>query len=160
MLLYLLRHGIAGPVAPGRDDAARTLTPEGVRLLKQQARAFKQAGFRVDRLVCSPLVRARQTAALVAPAWGVEPEEDALLRPGCSLEDVAEVWERHGRPDRVLLVGHQPDMGVLVRALTGSNARMRTGMMAVIETPVLRPTRGILIGLYDPEVTAHLAPHS
>ena len=45
----------------------------------------------------------------------------------------------------------------LVRALTGSNAKMRTGMMAVIDVQALRPSGGLLLGLYDPEVMARLA---
>ena len=57
-----------------------------------------------------------------------------------------------------MLVGHQPDLGRLARTLTGSNAKMRAGMMAVIDVQALRPSGGLLLGLYDPEVMARLAP--
>lgn len=157
MQLYLFRHGIAGPAAVGKADATRTLTPEGIDQLKRQAQAFERAGIRVDRLYASPLVRARQTAALLAPALGVAAETDTLLRPGCILDDVAELLARDPRADRVMLVGHQPYLGHFVHTLTGSNAVMRTGMMAVIDVRTVRPSGGRLLGLYDPDVMARLA---
>ncbi len=158
MVLYLFRHGIAGPATLGQGDAERTLTPEGIDRLKRQAGVLQRAGFRMDRLVSSPLVRARQTAELLAPALGVSPEIDTLLKPGCTLDDAAELLARRPQARRVMLVGHQPDLGRLVRTLTGSNARVHTGTMAVIDVQALRPSSGLLLGLYDPEVMARLAP--
>ena len=158
MVLYLFRHGIAGPAPPGQGDAARTLTPEGIDQLKRQARALERAGFRMDRLLTSPLVRARQTADLLAPALGVPSETDTLLQPGFTLDDAAELLARHAQAWRLMFVGHQPDPGRLVRFLTGSNAKMLTGTMAVIDVQAVRPSGGLLLGLYDPEVMARLAP--
>lgn len=158
MFLYLFRHGIAEAPTSGRSDAARTLTPEGIDQLKRQARTFERAGIRLDRLYCSPLVRARQTADLLAPALGVSVETDPLLKPGCTLDDVAELLARDAEARRVMLVGHQPYLGRLVHMLTGGNAGMATGMMAVIDLHAVRPSGGLLRGLYDPEVMARLAP--
>lgn len=158
MVLYLFRHGIAGPPPPGQSDAARTLTPEGVDRLKRQAAALRCAGIRVDRLCHSPLVRARQTAELLAPALNVAAETESLLRPGCGLGDVAELVARHPQAGHLMLVGHQPDLGRLVHALTGCNARIHTGTMAVIEARAVRPSGGLLLGLYDPDVMARLGP--
>ena len=158
MILHLFRHGIAGLPPPGHGDAARTLTPEGVDRLKRQAAALQHAGFGVDRLWNSPLVRARQTAELLAPALGVSAETDTLLKPGCSLADVTELMRRYPHAGRVMLVGHQPDMGRLIQTLTGANARIHTGTMAVIEVRAWRPSGGLLLGLYDPEAMARLAP--
>ena len=45
-----------------------------------------------------------------------------------------------------------------MRVLTGSNAKMRTGMMAVVDVQAVRPSGGLLLGLYDPDVMARLAP--
>ena len=157
MVLYLFRHGIAGPATAGQGDAARTLTPEGIDRLKRQAAALERAGFRIDRLVTSPFVRARQTADLLAPALGAPPETDTLLRCGCTFDDAAELLARYPMDASVMLVGHQPDLGRLVRTFTGSNAKMRTGMMAVIDVQAVRPSGGLLLGLYDPEVMARLA---
>ena len=112
----------------------------------------------MDRLLTSPLVRARQTADLLAPALGVPSETDTLLQPGFTLDDAAELLARHAQAWRLMFVGHQPDLGRLVRFLTGSNAKMRTGTMAVIDVQAVRPSGGLLLGLYDPEVMARLAP--
>lgn len=157
MVLYLFRHGMAGPATAGQGDAARTLTPEGIARLKRQAAALERACFRIDRLLTSPLARARQTADLLAPALGVSPETDTLLQCGCTFEDAAELLAQYPPDTRVMFVGHQPDLSRLVRTFTGSNAKMRTGMMAVIDVQALRPSGGLLLGLYDPEVMARLA---
>ena len=157
MVLYLVRHGIAGPPSLGQSDAARTLTTDGIRQLEQQAGALLRARIRVDRLVSSPLVRARQTAELLAPALNATPEVDTLLKPGCTFDEAAELVARRPEAAQVMFVGHQPDLGRLVHTLTGSNAKIRTGTMAVIDVQALRPSGGILLGLYEPEVMARLA---
>ena len=157
MVLYLFRHGIAGPATAGLGDAARTLTSEGIDRLKRQAAALERAGFRIDRLLTSPLVRARQTAEILASALAVTPETDTLLKPDCRLDDVAELVARRPQAERVMLVSHQPALGRLVHTLTGGNAKVRTGTMAVLDVYALRPSGGLLLGLYDPDVMARLA---
>src|SRR5258705_5382967 len=73
--LYLMRHGLAAPGA-GMSDRERPLTPVGVREMECAAAGLASAGIRFDRIVSSPLVRAVQTARLVARAQSpaIEPE--------------------------------------------------------------------------------------
>ena len=155
MRLYLLRHGIAEDHHPD-GDAARRLTPEGVARMRLQAAAFARMDLRLARVLSSPLCRARQTADLVAEALGVPVEEAQLLRPGCGLDDAAEVVEAAGRPQAALLVGHQPDLGELARALAGAVLKVRKGTLLALETPRVRRGAGTLVGLYDPEAMARL----
>ncbi len=158
MVLYLMRHGAAASAEPGRGDLSRTLTPEGIEQVKRLAAALKRAGVRVDRLFASPLMRARQTAALVATALGVAPEQDDLLKPGCTLDDLAELAGRLDEAACVLCVGHQPDLGALVQQLTGGRVTLRPGALAAVEAPSLAPGQGVLLGLYDPAVLAPAQP--
>ena len=76
MLLYLVRHAIAIPRgAPGiSSDASRELTPEGIRRMRQNARALVQLDVVIEEVWTSPLIRARQTADLLA--------EELIPRPG------------------------------------------------------------------------------
>jgi phosphohistidine phosphatase len=156
MILYLLRHGEAERPFPGLEDAVRALTPEGVARLERQAAALARSGLRVDRVLTSPLVRARQTAALVASALGTPVAEEGLLRPRCTLEEVTEMVARAGAGEHLLCVGHEPDLSEHVLGLTGSIVVMRPGMLAVIEVIRARPRGGVLLGLYDPDVLVRL----
>ncbi len=154
MRLYLVRHGIAEAPFGGKPDHARALTPEGVARLKRQAAFFGRMGWDVDLVLCSTLLRARQTAALLAPALGAPVTEEALLGPGCSLDDLQEALAVHGDPPRVMIVGHQPAMGHLVHVLTGRRVAMRPGAAAVVEAERLRPGAGVLLAHYDPDAPA------
>src|SRR5216683_2320278 len=70
--LYLIRHGLAeerGEAWP--DDSKRPLTEEGMSRLRKQARGLARLGVMLDVVLTSPLVRARQTAEIVAA--GLDP---------------------------------------------------------------------------------------
>ena len=63
--LYLLRHGIAIPARPSPiEEDDRPLTPKGKRRMKQIARGLRRLKITPDRLITSPLPRARQTAEM------------------------------------------------------------------------------------------------
>ena len=153
--LYLLRHGIAEDRHPD-GDAARTLTAQGIAKMQLQAAAFRHLDLGLDRVLSSPYDRARQTARLVAEALGVPVEEHAALRAGCHFDDLAGVIEAAGRPETALVVGHQPDLGEIVYALTGASVKVRKGTLVALDAPGLRRGRGSLRGLYDPDAVARL----
>jgi phosphohistidine phosphatase len=111
MRLVIVRHAEA---APGEPDELRSLTAQG----REQARALgellRAVGIEPDVVVTSPLLRARETASALQLG---APEVDERLSPGASPEDVRDAaW---GRGETVLLVGHQPDCGRAVLALSG-----------------------------------------
>jgi phosphohistidine phosphatase len=112
--LYLVRHADA---APGHPDELRALTPEG----REQAQALAEqlAGEQppLDAVVSSPLLRARETAAAIAAATGLDAEADERLAPGATADAVRAVIA--GRGERVAVVGHQPDCGEIAAELTG-----------------------------------------
>ena len=111
MRLVIVRHAEA---APGNPDELRPLTPRGreqARLLGQELRTH---GLAPDVIVSSPLLRARETAAALGLG---EPEIDERLAPGATPEDVRAAASDRGAT--VVVVGHQPDCGRAVAALTG-----------------------------------------
>ena len=120
MRLIVVRHAEA---APGEPDELRALTPAGRAAARELgARLAEQ---RPDAVVSSPLLRARETAAPIAAAAGVEAEPDDRLAPGATVDDVRQVVG--GRGETVVVVGHEPDCGEIVHALTGREVRFPSG---------------------------------
>jgi phosphohistidine phosphatase len=74
MEIFLLRHGLAVERGtPGfKDDALRPLTPKGRRQLRKIAAAMKKWICACDLILSSPLVRAKQTAEIVAAGIEIE----------------------------------------------------------------------------------------
>jgi phosphohistidine phosphatase len=121
MQLYVVRHGIAieeGGVAP---DASRPLGEKGRRRFRKTARAFGKLGHRLDLILTSPLVRAVQTAEILAGA--TDYGEVAVLEeldPKFPVETLREAIEaRAGKAGAVAIVGHEPQLSSLLAALSG-----------------------------------------
>jgi len=114
MQLLIVRHAEA---APGDPDELRALTAAG----REQARAvgtrLRDDGVRPDAILTSPLLRARETGALIGRELGVQPVADERLAPGATAADVARAVGDRGAT--VVVVGHQPDCSQVAAALTG-----------------------------------------
>jgi len=68
--------------------------------------------------VASPLTRARETAEIVAAAYGGMPVETSVaLAPGHRPEEIVEWLEHHAAHERIAIVGHEPDLSDLVSVL-------------------------------------------
>ena len=114
MRVYLVRHAQA---AGGDPDDLRPLTAEGRADARALGERLARDGVRADAVISSPLLRARETAAEIARALGCEPEADERLAPGATAEAVRATVA--GRGDEVVVVGHQPDCGLIAAELTG-----------------------------------------
>jgi phosphohistidine phosphatase len=112
MRLLIVRHAEA---APGSPDELRTLTPAGREQARELGRRLRGQGLEADAVVSSPLLRARETAQALHLG---EVEIDERLAPGATAADIADAAA--GRGATVVLVGHQPDCGQAVAALTGA----------------------------------------
>lgn len=121
--LYLIRHAIAderGPKWP--DDTKRPLTRAGIAKMRRAAKGIVAAGMKVDLVLSSPLIRARQTAEIVAGAFKRPPKivEAKELAPDQSAETVAKLLASHRQTRQLALVGHEPDLGQLAAWLIGA----------------------------------------
>jgi phosphohistidine phosphatase len=130
MLLYVMRHGPAQDRAASGYDADRALTPEGRELVARAARELgRRSGAGIVRVLASPLVRARETAelvrAVVCPHGVVELRRELLPDDDPPLSLVQEVVALGGDS---LVVGHQPSVEALVRALAEDGARTALGV--------------------------------
>jgi len=147
--LLLLRHGTAEDHGV-RPDAARDLVARGERQARIAGRALARLELVPDVLLASPKVRAWRTAELAAETLGVAPaRHDALVGL-----DRDEALLAAGLGERVLLVGHEPDLSQVVHDLTGARCRMRKGGVAVI---ALEGSRGELQALLRPRDLLRIA---
>lgn len=134
MQLYLVRHAEA---APGEPDEARPLTPAGRETARVLGERLAADGVKPDAVLTSPLLRARETAAVLARAAGLRlrPEPDERLAPGATAEALRAALA--GRGERVVVVGHQPDCGRIAAELTGGpEPRFPPAGMVVIDLRV------------------------
>jgi len=114
MTVYLVRHGAAKSEA---EDPARPLSEMGRDQVRRVARHAAGAGLRVAEIRHSGLLRARETAEILAthlsPARRTKATEG--LRPG---DDAAMAQAAiEAAADPVMLVGHLPHLDRLASAL-------------------------------------------
>ncbi len=118
MDLLVVRHAIAEPHAPGSPanvDAARRLTATGKKRFRRGAKGLRRLVPTLDLLVTSPLARAAETAEILATVYAEpEPVESPALAPGHQPEALAQWLADRGATGTVAVVGHEPDLGVLV----------------------------------------------
>jgi phosphohistidine phosphatase len=127
--LFLVRHAEA---APGEPDELRPLTPAGRETARALGDRLAAQGIQPDAVLSSPLLRARETAAELGRALGCDPETDERLAPGATADDVRAAVT--GRGTAVVVVGHQPDCGLIAAELAGGQPpRFPPGGMAVFE---------------------------
>ena len=121
--LYLVRHAIAAERgSEWKDDTKRPLTERGINRFKEVVKGLRHLDITVDEIFTSPLVRARQTAELLAAGLeGKAPVKvlDALA-PGHTPASVMTHLARVAKRRRVALVGHEPDLGELAAHLIGA----------------------------------------
>jgi phosphohistidine phosphatase len=127
MKVYVMRHGAAEEHAESGSDGDRALTPAGRERVRSVAETLLEANEAPVRIVTSPLVRAVQTAEIVAIATklgeqaGTVEVRRAVAPGGDALRLVRDLARAGGR--RVMLVGHEPDLSTLVAGLLGDFAR-------------------------------------
>lgn len=161
--LYLIRHGLAaerGDEWP--DDRLRPLVPDGMRRLRQETRGLAALGVTLDLVLTSPLVRARQTAEIVAAGLAPHPPLQALesLSPGTPVATVLADLAKHVRRSNVAVVGHEPDLGRLAARLLGTRRALefKKGAICCVEVealPVIGP--GLLKWFATPRMLRRLA---
>jgi phosphohistidine phosphatase len=128
-MVWLLRHGEA---VDGRPDEQRQLTDEGVRQATAAGLALARLDAHVDVCLCSPKVRALQTAQRACEPLGVAVTVDRAL--------AGEAFDARaltaGLGD-VLLVGHDPSLSRAVHDLTGARAKIKKGGLVGISSSEL-----------------------
>lgn len=157
MRIYIVRHAIAEDTPKrGGGDAQRALTSEGRKKMKEVAAGFVQLNTSVDAIFSSPLVRARQTADIVAGLLKKEVNEMAELSPGHSPADVVQRLREKSKLENVMLVGHEPNCSQLASYLLSETVKIemqfKKGGICLIESERLGPGDGLLLWLATPQI--------
>jgi phosphohistidine phosphatase len=160
MELLIVRHAIACERDAKRwpDDVERPLSPRGLMRARQAAAGVKRLVPRPQRVLSSPLLRARQTASILTQSAGW-PRAAACpqLLPDAPAETLLSVLAQTHEA-RIALVGHEPELGrLLARCLPGETEsaafELRKMGIALISFPGrARPRRGELRWLLPPKV--------
>lgn len=132
--LWLGRHAEAVDADAVGTDFNRVLSEYGRQQIGQLARWLLQREEPPELILHSPLVRARQTAEVIAGEIGngVVLMEESLLAPGFSTAPLLGRLKNSG-VSRVVCIGHQPDIGYCLTEITGGRALISPGTVAGIE---------------------------
>ena len=154
--LILIRHGIAEERTPEGDDFYRKLTEAGVEeltaFLPDIAPLLTESGNL--KIWTSPLVRARQTAELVAEATAVEviqPQE--FLETG-DFEAFMDALKQEDEGFNLALVGHEPYMSNWTKELIGAAIPFKKGAVALFTVDLNAEPIGNLEWLLAPGKSA------
>lgn len=157
MRLYFLRHGIAEDREKWQgDDTNRPLTEKGRKRLERTAKNIAPLDLELNHIITSPLVRARQTAEIMAKTLKLKDAllEDTRLAPGFNLDTLKLLLAEHSQCKAILLVGHEPDFSQTINALTHGIVVMKKGALARVDLIDLTTLEGQLAWLIPPKVLA------
>ena len=154
MNVFFLRHGLAVELDEFdyANDAARPLTPKGNKQLRTVATALHAMELRPDLIWSSPLVRARQTAEIIAEELKLKKSLAYVeeLKPGGDEKKLIQTITRlKAVPENILLVGHEPDLSELISLLVtghaGAGFALKKGGLAKLEVEKLRAGKCALL---------------
>lgn len=114
MQLIIMRHGEAGW---HREDRQRTLTDPGRKGVVRTARQLLDAGWKPDRIWCSTLVRARETARIVGGVMTLSPLQQTFLTPDEDPLLCLDALQQEPASGCLMVVSHMPLVGRLTRLL-------------------------------------------
>ena len=136
--LWLARHGEAADTETAQSDFLRPLTENGRRQVSELTRWMIQREQPPELILHSPLLRAQQTAETVAAALGddsIVVRAESALAPGIDLDELLRKVSSTVA-ERILCVGHQPDMSrCLAGMIGGGEIHYSPGTMAGIDFP-------------------------
>jgi phosphohistidine phosphatase len=155
--LWLLRHADAEPHGT-REDAERRLTERGQAQARVAGAALARLQLQFEAVLFSPRVRARETIELAAAEWDQGQRRSPQVHPplggGFDAAAALELLSALSPDGHLLLVGHEPDLSLLVGDLTGARIDLKKGGVAAVR---LEGASGELVALLRPRELALIA---
>ena len=158
MDVFLLRHGLAENGRPGMPDAARELTSDGRKKMREIMRLARTAGVQPDYILTSPYPRALQTAEIAADVLEYSGEllPTQALVPHSRPELVWDEMRIHREASQLLLVSHEPLISHLASFLLDApslRVDFKKGALMRIEIDHAGPKpRGVLRWFLSPKM--------
>ncbi len=155
LFLSVIRHARAEPRGVRwPDDRRRPLTPAGIAAFEALLRTPRLRALAPDLVLTSGLTRAAQTARLLVKGFRHMPElrVTRTLEPGRDPETVLRLLRRRKGPRRIAVVGHEPDLSLLLAWITGRSLRrpLRKGAVCQIRLRAFEAGAGRVVWLVAP----------
>ena len=149
--LYLIRHGIAAEPEAYTNDEDRPLTSKGHQKTTKVGKQLRDKELHFDLILTSPLVRARETAAILqAIGLGSQVEDFPSLAPEGNIQTwvtwLQERQEYSTGNECLALVGHQPDLANWAETLVWGEAQNKLILKKAGVIGLTLPKRGTPIG--------------
>ena len=158
MEIYFLRHGDAGAAEGWKgSDAERPLSKDGAARMEKEAAAIARVRPALDAIFTSPLVRARQTAEIVAKKLRLVRALvlEERLAPGFGADELKGILEEHRALRGLMLVGHEPDFSrVISSCIGGGSVECRKGSLIRVDMDDISSLAGVLVWLLPPQMLA------
>jgi phosphohistidine phosphatase len=139
MIIHIVRHAEAVERSSDISEEHRYLTVRGRKRFRKAAATARKAGIQPDLILTSPLIRAVQTADILAEKlrYDGELQPDSRLGPGFRPESLDELLDAWPQGNEVALVGHEPDLGALTRTLLGieEECALKKGAIVSFDRP-------------------------
>ena len=136
--LLLLRHAKSSWKQPDVNDHDRPLNKRGKKEAPEVGKYLKANDLVPDMILSSTARRAQDTARTVADASGFEGDinlhQDLYLSDAACYLDI--IQSLPDTANRVLVVGHNPEMDDLLTLLTDVAQHMTTAALAQIDLPL------------------------
>ena len=154
--VYFMRHGDAGDKRSWEGaDADRPLSELGIERTSAAAKHFARTRFKPTKILTSPLVRAAQTAEIVADILGAKDlvEVDERLGPDFDVRALRRILKEHADKEKLLLVGHEPSFSAVIEEIMGGGSIvLKKGGVARVDIEQLTPPSGSLVWLDAPSL--------
>lgn len=130
MRVIFIRHGVPEEgdwmMAHNKNDFDRPLTTQGAAEMRNVAKGLQRLVPSIDMIVASPLVRAQQTAGILAEQFLLSTiQTEELLSHEHMPTDTLQAIGRLQGEETIICVGHQPNISATISlALTGSTKSM------------------------------------
>ncbi|MGI8732603.1 MAG: SixA phosphatase family protein [Pyrinomonadaceae bacterium] len=156
--LYLMRHAKSSWKDKELADFDRPLNRRGKAAAELMGTVIQQRRLRVDLVLSSPAVRARQTTEIVMRSAKLRPEVrlDQRIYEAGPLQLLEVISDIENSVNNALLVGHNPGLTELLGILTTRSEYMATATLARINLETtkwskINPCVGTLAWLVKPK---------
>jgi len=135
--LMIMRHAKSSWSKPVPDDQ-RPLNKRGKAAATKMGEVIRERGLLPDLIITSIAKRARSTAKRLIASSGYKGKvvQSATLYFEGVPQHLKTIMQLDDALERVMIVGHNPDLESLLMELTGREERMPTAALAVIDFEV------------------------
>ncbi len=134
--IYVLRHAKSSWDNSNLSDFERPLADRGISDAKKMSKFLKDINIKIDKVLCSNAIRAKETFDLTADGFNFEIDKATYLDKlyfGDTTTIIQDLKELDESLNNILIVGHNPTLHYLVEILTNESInRFTTCNLAAI----------------------------